>query len=119
MKLRLSDNTLRLRLSPAELETFGRVGELTSVIRFTPDQNFTCRLQRVKGVTDTLGVHYTGGVLSIHVPDAQADAWTQTDQVGLEAENDLGDGEFFRVLVEKDLACRHKETPDPENRFHE
>ena len=117
MKLRLSDDTLRLRLSPAELETFARQGELTTLIRFTADQHLTCRLQRDPAADSGLVVHFTGSVLTIHLPASQADTWTTTDQVGFETVNDLGAGEHFRILVEKDLACRHKETPDPENRF--
>lgn len=117
MKLRLSDDTLRLRLSPAELDTFARLGELSSAIRFTPEQHFTCRLQRDPDPAATLALYFSGPVLTLHIPAAAADAWTRTDQVGFELASDLGEGEQFRVVVEKDLACRHRETPDPDNRF--
>ncbi|MFC6222329.1 DUF7009 family protein [Hymenobacter artigasi] len=115
MKLRIEDDTLRLRLSAAELEEFAQTGRVEGAVHFglSPTQRLTYALERGSELPQTLPdeepvqVHYEPGALTILVPFAQAKAWIETDQNGFSHNLPLAENQRLRILVEKDLDCRH------------
>ena len=115
MKLRIEDNTLRLRLSGAEVREFASTGRATSAVQFGPGpaQQFTYALERGSEPAQTLPgvepvqVHYAPGTITVHVPFAVAKSWVETDQIGFSHEVPLPENQCLRILVEKDLDCRH------------
>ncbi|UYZ59828.1 DUF7009 family protein [Hymenobacter latericus] len=113
MKLRLEDSTLRLRLSDEEVQQFAQTGHLASVVPLAPgpDGRLTYALQLADddstAAEQTLRVAYTPGTLSVLVPASLAQRWLAPDQIGLSATLRLTDGNELRILVEKDLGCRH------------
>ncbi|MGI4886673.1 MAG: DUF7009 family protein [Janthinobacterium lividum] len=108
MKLRIEDNTLRLRLSDAEVQEFATTGRVVAAVHFgaTADQQLTYALERT-APTDAVQVRYAPGALTVLVPEALADAWTGTDQNGFSERVALADARQLRILVEKDLDCHH------------
>jgi hypothetical protein len=115
MKLRIENDTLRLRLSEAEVQEFASTGQVASVVRFglEPGQHFTYALERGSEPAQTLPhaepvqVHYAPGALTVLVPFAVAKAWVQTDQNGFSHEVPLAENQRLHILVEKDLDCAH------------
>lgn len=108
MKLRIEDDTLRLRLSGAEVEEFAATGRVAAAVHFgaTADQRLTYALERT-APADAVQVRYAPGALTVLVPGALADTWTGTDQNGFSERVALADARQLRILVEKDLDCRH------------
>jgi hypothetical protein len=115
MKLRIEDDTLRLRLSSGEVEEFARTGRVESFVHFgtTPEQRLTYALERGSEPAQTLPhaepvqVHYEPGSLTVLVPFALAKAWVETDQNGFSHDLPLAENQRLHILVEKDLDCRH------------
>ncbi|RSK37468.1 DUF7009 family protein [Hymenobacter metallilatus] len=108
MKLRLEDNTLRLRLDEPEVATFRQQGRLETVVPLGPAtaDSLTYRLER-DAATPALTVRYEAGHIRVLLPAAVADAWTSTDEVSLRGTTEVADNHVLHILVEKDLGCKH------------
>ena len=107
MKLRIEDNSLRLRLSEAEVQQFAAAGRVAAVLPLGPldTENLTYALERAE--TEEFRVTYGAGAITVKVPAALARQWTSTDQNGLSATLLLTERQSLKVLIEKDLDCRH------------
>jgi hypothetical protein len=108
MKLRIDANTLRLRLSEAEVHEFAATGRVTASIQLGPnvEQRLTYSLERSPAAAELL-VEYADNRIVVRVPAAAAETWTGTKLNGLSARICLPEGGELRILVEKDLDCRH------------
>jgi len=114
MKLRFEDNTLRLRLSAEEVATFGETGQLASHVPLAPgpDGTLTYALQRAPddstaATTAVLRVAYLPGHLTVLIPETIARNWVASEEISLSASVQVADAVELRILVEKDLGCRH------------
>lgn len=113
MKLRFEDNTLRLRLSGDEVEEFDKTGHLVVHVPLAPgpDGMLTYALQRAPNdstaAAETLRVAYTSGRITVVVPEAVAQHWISSEEISLSATITIADESDLRILVEKDLGCRH------------
>ncbi|WP_375416494.1 DUF7009 family protein [uncultured Hymenobacter sp.] len=121
MKLRLEDNTLRLRLSGPEVETFAATGRIATDTRLGPGpgQLLSYALERTAPKiptppagpeaieADTAGLRYAPGQITVLVPAPLADKWTSTSQTGFSAEIIVSETAKLRILVEKDLDWHH------------
>ncbi|MDB5235759.1 MAG: hypothetical protein JWR44_2752 [Hymenobacter sp.] len=115
MKLRIEDDTLRLRLSDGEVQEFASTGRVEGSVHFgtAPEQRLTYALERGSEPAQTMPhaepvqVHYEPGALTVLVPFALAKAWVETDQNGFSHDLALAENQRLHILVEKDLDCRH------------
>ena len=106
MKIRIHRNVLRLRLSQAEVELFGKNGQVVDSINFGVGA-MKYQLLSIADNTDILS-RFEENCITIEVPSQHATEWVQTDQVSLENANQ----ESLKILVEKDFKCLHKRTSD-------
>ncbi|GAC1368228.1 MAG: hypothetical protein NVS3B25_11740 [Hymenobacter sp.] len=115
MKLRIEDDTLRLRLSAGEVREFAHCGRVEGSVHFGsgPEQRLTYALERGSEPAQTVPdvepvqVNYQPGALTVLVPFALAKAWVETSQNGFSHDLPLAKNQHLRILVEKDLDCRH------------
>ena len=110
MKLRIEDDTLRLRLSESEVREFAQKGRVAAVVHFGPgpQQQMTYALERASEASaTTVRVHFDATGLTVLVPTDVAASWTGTEQNGFSENLPLTEAQHLRVLVEKDLDCRH------------
>ena len=111
MKLRLEENSLRLRLSEAEVAQFAQTGRVAYTIAFGagPDQTLVYSLEKLPATsaTEAVQVRYAAGALAVEVPAALAQEWTTTEKNGFSAQIHVAEGRELRILVEKDLDCLH------------
>ena len=107
MKLRIEDDTLRLRLSEKEVLEFTDQGRVAAVVHFGagPQQQLTYALERADVAAVQVRFDATG--LTVLVPTAIATIWTTTEQNGFAGNLPLVEARHLRILVEKDLDCRH------------
>lgn len=108
MKLRIQGNSLRLRVSEAEvtqLAQTGRVGEVLTLGPL-PEQGLHYVLL-VSTKHQTMEAHFADNTITVYLPQAAAAQWISSDQNGLEQVIENGAGPSLRLLVEKDLDCRH------------
>jgi hypothetical protein len=106
MKLRISGNSIRLRVRRSE------VAKLTAGERIAETVHLGCSEQAA--LTYALGtepdaasvqLRYEGGEILVLLPKDVASAWAGTEQVGIYATVDLGANGKLDVIVEKDFAC--------------
>ncbi|QKG53202.1 DUF7009 family protein [Hymenobacter sp. BRD67] len=111
MKLRLEENSLRLRLSDAEVQEFAQAGRVAYTIVFGagPGQALVYALEALPASAEAkaVGVRYEAGNLVVEVPAAEALAWTSTEKNGFSAQVRVAENRELRIMVEKDLDCRH------------
>jgi len=111
MKLRLEENSLRLRLSEAEVRQFAATGRVAYTIAFGagPGQTLDYALERLPEASPatTVQVRYAAGALAVEVPVALAQTWTDTENIGFKGQVLVAESQELRILVEKDLDCKH------------
>ena len=110
MKLRIEDNSLRLRLSESEVQEFAQKGRVAAVVHFGPgpQQQMTYALERAAETSaPAVQVRFDTTGLTVLVPNAVASAWVNSEQNGFSENLPLAEARHLRVLVEKDLDCRH------------
>ncbi|HLJ46821.1 MAG TPA: hypothetical protein VKU01_12470 [Bryobacteraceae bacterium] len=97
MKLRISGDSIRLRLSRSEVARFVASGEVEDSVHFGGGGELTYRLQAAASAEQPRAT-FDNGHIAVIVPQTDAQKWATTDQVGIE-----GDG----IVVEKDFQCMH------------
>jgi hypothetical protein len=103
MKLRIRGNSIRLRVSKAELAQIAATGGAEDAARFAPGVMLRYGIQVRTG--GSLSAELTGGVVRVFVPQSSLEHWLKPDEVSIAGEQALGGGDFLRILVEKDYTC--------------
>jgi hypothetical protein len=101
MKLRILDDSVRLRLSQTEVEHIARGEAVRSHARF-PDGCFLVYGLEPSAET-TIGATYRDNEIKVCVPTETARTWATSEQVTLSATVAIEGGELA-ILVEKDAA---------------
>lgn len=113
MKLRIQDNSIRLRLTRGEAAKLGAGERVEGTIRFAlaPSAALTYAVETSPLCNQ---VQATGSDREIRVtlPADLARTWANTDQVSIEDRQPIGPDAFLSILVEKDFRCLH--TPSAE-----
>lgn len=105
MKLRLLDDSIRLRLSQSEVVAAHQGGVVEGRTRFPDGSALTFALEgRESG--SAASASYAGGRMVVELPAAEIAAWANDDTaVSLRGELELPDGGLLKLLVEKDFRC--------------
>lgn len=114
MKLRIQGDSLRLRLSRAEVGGLEAEGAVEASMRVGPGAalRYALRAADVEALEASLG----GAGLEVRVPRAWVAGWAGDDRVGFEGAQDAGGGRTLSIRVEKDFDCLHK-RPDEAGLF--
>ena len=104
MKLRLRENSIRLRLLRSEVEQLKNQGSVSESIRFSRDQVLAYTLRIDKGVENISASFDNEGIL-IRVPSEAAEHWLETAEVGLEEAQVVHEDLTLNLLIEKDFVC--------------
>jgi hypothetical protein len=111
MKLRIHENSLRLRLSQGEVAQFSKTGFVEDSIQFAPGVRFTYTIETSSNIPAP-AASYQDHWLRVQVPSAAAREWYTTDRVGISAEQPVEPGPIAQrktlsILIEKDFQCLH------------
>jgi len=104
MKLRIRDNSLRLRLTRGEVDALIREGKVLAHVRFSPEDRLLYALAQAPDAT-RVSARFAQGELLVVVPSPMARSWAASEEVGMEAEQAIGAEGVLRILIEKDFAC--------------
>ena len=104
MKLRIRDNSIRLRLTRGEVDSLRADGLVTARTEFPTGHEFGYELQSSPASVQP-DASFSDHVITVRVPEAMALAWASTEQVSMEGDQFLDDGEKLTILVEKDFTC--------------
>lgn len=113
MKLRIRDNSVRLRLAKNEVARLRETGSIEASTEFGPDPNQRLNYALVNSdEARNISARYEDGRVTVLLPGALAKQWVESDQVGLEGEQSLGGANVLKILVEKDFTCLTKREGD-------
>ena len=104
MKIRIKNNSIRLRLTRGEVDTMRDNGVVTSVTGFPGGRQFKYSLESSPASVNP-AAFYSDNEIRVRLPETVVLAWTTTEQVSIEGDQVLDDGEKLSILVEKDFAC--------------
>jgi len=117
MKLRLLDDSIRLRLSRRDVATVDEYGAVAGQTRFPHGDAFTYVLEALPNAA--AGASFADNCMVVRLPTAQIAAWAKdTDAVSLRSEVKLPGGGPLKLLVEKDFTClTHRPDEDQSDLF--
>ena len=104
MKLRIRDNSLRLRLMQAEVSQLRDEGVVAASTNFPDGREFRYVLE-ASPASVRPGASLDGSTITIRVPESTARDWADSNEVGIRGELELEAGGKLSILVEKDFAC--------------
>jgi len=104
MKLRIRDNSIRLRLTRGEVGLLRAEGLVEACTEFPGGREFHYVLES-SPASVAPGAFFSDLVMTVRVPETTALAWASTEQVSIAGEQMLDDGERLTILVEKDFVC--------------
>jgi len=104
VKLRLLDDSIRLRLSRSEVVAAAENGSVEAQTRFPDGSVFIFALESTPGGKPESA--FAGGRMTVRLPRTEIVSWAGDDNaVSLQGELGLPEGGSLSVLVEKDFRC--------------
>lgn len=104
MKLRILDNSIRLRLTRGEVRTLAGDGLVSARTAFPGGRTLVYRLESSPASVKP-EAFLSESEISVRLPEQTVLGWAATEQVSIEGEQATGGGDALRILVEKDFAC--------------
>lgn len=112
MKLRIHDNSIRLRLTRSEVARFAAEGAIESVCDLGAGHRLCYALEAAD--IHRLSVCASDGRIAIQVPRVIAREWYESDRVGISARPETPGGNLVEILVEKEFRRLHGARFDPD-----
>lgn len=109
MKLRINGNSLRLRLTPKEVEQISQ-GQTVDCFCLLPQGKLTYRLV----VGEDWNVSARVNQIDIAIPSALCQDWAKSEQVEFEKHFDTG----LFLLIEKDFQCLKPRAHENEDHLY-
>ena len=110
MKLRLTPNSLRLRVTRSEVADIRQNGRLVCALQAGPAAgNVLAYGLEFVSTLPAIAIAFSQSRITVQVPAKLGEHWAQTGEVGLYGDTPWG----LRVMVEKDFKCldpRHAEV---------
>jgi len=104
VKLRVRDNSIRLRLTQTEVELARTDGLVRGTVPLAGNSNFEYVLES-SPATVKPEAHMSNNVLTVRIPETEILSWSDSDEVSISATQLLDGGNELSILVEKDFAC--------------
>lgn len=120
MKLRIKGDSLRLRVSPSDLERLISSGRVEETIHFGPgERKLTYALELLEHSPDAaprMTLRYLPQEIAVVIPGPEARRWAEGADVGLYGEAAAGECRL-ELAVEKDFRCLVGDDRENEDAF--
>lgn len=104
MKLRILNNSLRLRLSQTEVGILAEQKRVSATVHFSGAAVLHYCIELHDEVQTPVAV-FEDHRITISLPPAQGLEWANSNTVSLRANNVLDSGDNLTILIEKDFKC--------------
>lgn len=106
MKLRLRENSIRLRLLQSEVVQLRETGNVSETIVFgiNPTENITYSL-RTAAEASEISAQMINNQIEVLLPLELAEKWADSNEVGLYGRQKIGGLAVLKITVEKDFIC--------------
>jgi len=106
MKLRIRENSIRIRLTRSEVERLGRGERIEQVTEFSATSRLVSAIEVSTELKSPLATFSASEVL-VMVPGQTVADWWQSEIVSIESTQPISSGKELQILVEKDFQCLH------------
>jgi hypothetical protein len=103
MKIRIKDNSIRMRLTRPEVQRFGKEKYVEGRTEF--GNVIFIYAMRCDSAVEEISAYLFGNKITMHIPGAIAEAFVNTDAVGFQHEQVFDNGKKLSLLFEKDFKC--------------
>lgn len=118
MKLRIRENTIRLRLKRSEVDQIASGQSIVEQTQF-PHSVLTYRLDVSDG--GPCSANFENDSLTIRLPISDVRRWAGSNEVSIVSEQQTGDSGVLSLLIEKDFQClapgHHRPDEDDSDTF--
>jgi len=104
LKLRVLDNSIRLRLTRSEVDAVNDSGLVRGRVRFAGSNTFDYVLES-SPATVKPEAHISNNVLTVRLPEMDVQQWAASEQVTIRSAQLLDGDDQLTILVEKDFQC--------------
>lgn len=104
VKLRIRDNSVRLRLTQREVERLRDNGVVSARTAFPGSREFRYEVESSPASVNP-GAFLSDSKVTVRLPETAVRAWANSDQVSIIGEQQHKNGEKLNILVEKDFQC--------------
>ena len=106
MKIRISENSLRVRLTEGEVARLERGEKIEQTTSFPGNSKLISSVIGSPAIQSPTAT-FEGGNISLRLPMDRVREWANSDVVGIQADQEVGEGRSLHILVEKDFECLH------------
>ena len=104
MKLRILNNSVRLRLTRSEVDALDSEGLVKAHTDFPGDRDIHYVVESSPASVKP-GALFSDRVMTVRLPDTMVRDWARSDEVSIRGNQLLDGGETLKILVEKDFQC--------------
>lgn len=116
MKLRILGNSVRVRLARREVRVLASGQPIEQTTVFSPSSKLVLSVESCLEAERAVAI-FADHRLSLRLPLAEVRQWAETEQVGIEAQQPIGDGQSLHILIEKDFECLQPRAGDDTDAF--
>ena len=117
MKLRITHNSLRIRIQRTQLAQLQSEGKIVETVDFPMKSSFQYALLVHEG--PSVEAQFEDNQLTIKLPESEANTWFNTNLVGITADLTTTGEARLHVLIEKDFPCADRPNEDKSETFWE
>lgn len=105
MKLRIRNNSVRVRLSRNEVARLGGGEMVEQCTEFAADSRLVSSVE--SSSVPEPAARFIAGCISLFLPSTVVAAWAESELVSIEGVQKIEGGRELAILVEKDFECLH------------
>ena len=118
MKLRMTHNSIRIRMRKSELQELQTAGSCSDQVGFPNGNTLTFSIS-LSSEHDHLRADLSDHTIAIYVPNEVGMQWIETNKVGMSMEVPLSKDASLSLLIEKDFPCLDRPNEDKSDTFWE
>lgn len=118
MKLRITNNSIRIRIRKSELLQLAKETIVSDYVNFGENIVFSFAL-RLDGSLEEVKGTFSENRIVVAIPESIAKDWMEGEEVGIETYTDTSPNEKLHILIEKDFPCLDRENEDKSDTFWE
>lgn len=115
MKLRFSNNSIRIRLSQSDVNAIKNGKTLAEKVGFGHISDDFTWMVRSSDRDQNVSVQYKNGQILVSIPTEQCRTWAESDSVGIYYDQEIDEDTNLKISIEKDFQCLHKRAGEDES----
>jgi len=114
MKIRIRENSLRIRITQSELKELLAGNKVVSSIQFPNETQLTYGLSPVNN--ESTSIQYRENIISIQIGTLDMETMAEEQSVGVQSIHNTGE-QSLDLLIEKDFTCLHPRGVEDKDTF--